>query len=64
MKIIFDSEEQKRRWLNFLSDGCPSSWKVRDHDEHDVCPNPTRAICEKCWADAVEMEVKSDDNRS
>lgn len=60
MKIIFDSKEQKDRWLHFLSDGCPVSWLCGGRDS---CPKEriSREACKMCWECAVEMEVKNED---
>lgn len=54
MKIIFDSEEQKRNFEeHFIADYCPSILRLTDFCE-DV------STCEECWKQALEMEVKNE----
>lgn len=52
MKIIFDSEEQKERFLNTVV-RCPSDFGLEDNEE-----NCKSGRCCECWEKAVECEVK------
>ena len=61
MKIIFDSEEQKKKMLMVLSGSdemCPSDFGFNDEDPFECEPdNPT--YCFECWKRCgLEMEVK------
>ena len=47
MKIIFDSEEQKKDFLRQLP--CPSKFGFDDNCENNSCFN--------CWENAIECEV-------
>ena len=49
MKIVFDSHEQKRY---FMQQMCPSEFSLDDN-----CIHPD---CEKCWESAAEIDVEED----
>lgn len=53
MKIIFDSEEQKKKFFEeaFCPSVCPSDFKLEEN-----CFQGQR--CAKCWEEAIESEVK------
>lgn len=54
MKIIFDSEEQKKHTID---ETCPSTFDSKyPGDSHLDCSGN----CEKCWSEHVELEVKHD----
>ena len=55
MKIIFDSEEEKKRTIKSY---CPG-----DIGLFDNCPpNTNTEICLKCWEQTVKMEVEKENN--
>lgn len=57
MKIIFDSEDHKK---SFLEACCPCDFELTQFDIHTCMPDK-REFCEKCFKSAgVEMEVKHD----
>lgn len=61
MKIIFDSEEQKTKFIHYISFTCPKELdeNLRDKadDECDAYP-----LCTECWETCgIEMEVKEDE---
>lgn len=62
MKIIFDSEEQKKNFLKVLGDAmnkCPSYCGFMELSSNDCTP-ATKDNCSKCWEQCgIEMEVKS-----
>ena len=56
MKIIFDSEKQKKMFLDALSigNGCPCCYELDDAEECD------KTTCRECWEQAIECEVAND----
>lgn len=55
MKIIFDNEEQKDKFLDDIITMCPFHYGIK------VKENQCEKIdfdCKKCWESYVEMEVK------
>lgn len=64
MKIIFDNEEQKERFLGVLADAsckCPSICHFKELPLDDCTP-ATKDNCVKCWEQCgIEFEVKSDE---
>ena len=51
MKIIFDSEEQKEKFIEVLSSGgCPNEVGLNGFDNCSV-------NCGDCWERAIEMKV-------
>lgn len=57
MKIIFDSEEQKDKYINRITWFCPKEFGLVDRGDDDCGKDDD---CSKCWKNAVEMEVKGD----
>lgn len=57
MKIIFDSEEQKKDFIQEFADlfSCPREFELDDYFEVNVC---NCQGCAKCWENAIECEVK------
>lgn len=56
MKIIFDSEEQKKQFmLNVFSNcmGCPADVGLRN------AYNGINCSCRECWEAAIDIEVRS-----
>lgn len=55
MKIIFDSEEQKKQFIEALgrSASCPGHFGMEEG-----CTRGDEYQCEKCWENAVETEVR------
>lgn len=57
MKIIFDSEEQKGKFLDGV---CPSA-VCKDFIEHRDCGNGRHNLCEECWEQSgLKYEIKGD----
>lgn len=56
MKIIFDSEEQKKAFFEYVVvDYCPSIFGL---DRKDVCNG---YLCDDCWEKCgIELEVKNE----
>ena len=55
MKIIFDSEEQKQKFLFVVAPLlCPGDVGV---DESSKYTCVSEELCEDCWRKAVEMEI-------
>ena len=58
MKIIFDSEEEKRSFIKTAL--CPSMMGFDDENE-DECMSNTLDACIRCWENSgMEIEVRSD----
>ena len=57
MKIIFDSEEQKKEFMNEMFDYCPGSFGL----EEIGCSGIS---CMECWKNVIEFEVKNDEQRT
>ena len=57
MKIIFDSEKQKKDFIQELADfcSCPRQFSL---DECCDWKNYNATECLKCWENAIECEVK------
>lgn len=57
MKIIFDSEEQKERFMNtVVSDYCPSLFGAFPNMGSQLCD--IYDCCKKCWEQSgIDMEV-------
>lgn len=51
MKIIFDNEEQKNKFI-FMTKVCPSEFGLEEH-----CSNTK---CDECWEKAAELEVENE----
>lgn len=65
MKIIFDSEEQKKRMLMCLAgilEPCPSDFDLNDESLGDCHPG-NRDQCFECWKRCgLDMEVRTDNH--
>lgn len=58
MKIIFDSENQKKEFMECIAiDYCPSSFGLKD--KYDINCHNSEERCRRCWRRAIEMEVRS-----
>ena len=58
MKIVFDSEEEKRSFIKTVL--CPSMMGFDDVNE-DECWRNTLDACILCWENSgIEIEVRSD----
>lgn len=55
MKIIFDNEGQKKKFIKALGEymNCPGNFGMEEG-----CVRCEKYKCEKCWEDAVEIEVR------
>ncbi len=61
MKIIFDSEEQKDKFMDIVHEGfiCPRELGLEDARRNSTCLSTP---CITCWENSgVEMEVKDAD---
>ena len=56
MKIIFDSDKQKEKFILELTDfcSCPRQFGLDDAYNHNGCHS---IECEECWERAIECEV-------
>ena len=61
MKIIFDSEEQKAKFIHYIRFTCPKELDENLRDKaDDECDDYPR--CDECWETCgIEMEVKKDE---
>ena len=58
MKIIFESEEEKRL---FMADGCPDDIPLITYALCDTDPDSKKGVCEECWRKCgVILEVDDD----
>lgn len=58
MKIIFDSEEQKRDFLLHLTkDYCPTKFDI---DVDGCAYYARRGNCRECWENSIETEVEDE----
>lgn len=65
MKIIFDNEKQKQKFLEVLADSenkCPAYCNFEELKISNDCTPATKDNCAKCWERCgIEYEVKSDE---
>lgn len=60
MKIIFDSEEEKRQCLQHR---CPSDFKYGESEKCEYEIGEGGFSCDDCWREcSIEMEVRNDSN--
>ena len=60
MKIIFDSEEQKKKFMDCLMKSiCPSALDLDDRENSEDCGPNFDTECVDCWEHCgLEIEVK------
>lgn len=64
MKIIFDSNEQKKKFVAMLEDSvcCPDSVIQDLPDDWFGNSCDVGSSCSVCWEEAVQMEVQNEDS--